>query len=141
MTFSKKDLERLQAEGKIRGFVENTKAPENYSQKSGKNIPGQSKYGSRKTELDGIVFDSAKEAKRYLELRYLLNGGEITDLKLQVEFELNEGGTHSLKYIADFVYDRKGVIVVEDAKGFRTREYKKKRRLMREVHGIEIIEV
>lgn len=68
--------------------------------------------------------------------------GLIGLLEMQVPFELNPGGTHSLKYIADFVYydSLTGERVVEDAKGFRTREYLKKRRLMKKVLGIEIKE-
>jgi hypothetical protein len=59
-----------------------------------------------------------------------------------VPFELNEGGTHSYKYVADFVYldARTGQKIVEDTKGHRTREYIKKRRLMKKVWGIEITE-
>ena len=92
--------------------------------------------------MDGIIFDSEKEANRYRELSFLLKAGVIGLLERQVEFELNEGGTHSLKYIADFVYLRAdtGEKVVEDCKGFRTKEYRKKKRLMREVHNIQIFE-
>jgi hypothetical protein len=150
--FTIQQLEDLKATGKIRGYeVINTQKPlsfpenpKNYSGKSGKNIPGRKhKYAAERTEIDGIWFDSAKEAKRYVQLRYLKLSGAITDLLLQVEFELNHGGTHSLKYIADFVYKdvKTGEVIVEDVKGYRTVEYKKKRRLMLEVHGITIKEV
>lgn len=103
----------------------------------------KSKYGNKKTEVDGIEFDSAKEAGRYKELKLLQKAGAIGLLELQVPFELNEGGTHSYKYIADFVYldARTGEKVVEDAKGCRTREYLKKRRLMRKILGIVIREI
>jgi len=108
-------------------------------------VPKQnrSKYHNNKTEVDGEVFDSEKEAKRWIELKMLLKVGEIGLLRRQVEYELNEGGTHSLVYIADFVYMvvKTGETIVEDAKGFLTREYKKKRRLMKKVHGITIKEV
>ena len=101
-----------------------------------------SKYRNKKTEVDGIVFDSEKEATRYKELLLLLKAGEIGHLELQVPFELNEGGTHSYKYVADFVYldARTGQKVVEDTKGHRTREYLKKRKLMKKVHGTDILE-
>jgi len=101
-----------------------------------------SKYRNKKTEIDGIMFDSIKEANRYKELLILLKAGEIGHLELQVPFELNEGGTHSYKYVADFVYldARTGQKIVEDTKGHRTREYLKKRRLMKKVHGINILE-
>lgn len=100
------------------------------------------KYNAKKTEVEGIVFDSAKEAKRYKELQMLLKAGEIGLLELQVEYELNVGGTHSLKYVADFVYILKtGEKIVEDAKGFKTKEYLKKKKLMKKVLGIEIKEI
>lgn len=103
----------------------------------------KSKYSNTKTEVDGIVFDSVKEANRYKELRLLLKVGEIGLLKRQVEYELNPGGSYSLKYISDFEYTiaATGEQVVEDVKGFRTKEYLKKRRLMKKVHGIEIVEL
>jgi len=75
-------------------------------------------------------------------LQLLLKAGEIGFLKLQVEYELNDGGTHSLKYIADFVYvdARTGKTIVEDCKGMRTATYKKKRRLMKKLFNITILE-
>jgi hypothetical protein len=103
----------------------------------------RSKYGNEKVEVDGEVFDSKKEANRWGELRLLLKAGEIGLLRRQVKYELNPNGTHSLAYKADFVYMvvKTGETIVEDAKGFRTREYKKKRRLMKKVHGIIIKEI
>lgn len=103
----------------------------------------KSKYNNTKTEVDGIMFDSLKEAKRYKELRLLLKVGEIGLLKRQVEYELNPGGTYSLKYVSDFEYiiTETGEHIVEDVKGYRTKEYLKKRRLMRKIHGIKIIEI
>ena len=100
------------------------------------------KYKSTRTKIDGIVFDSKKEANRYKELLTLRKAGEIGLLELQVAFELNQGGTHSVKYIADFVYldCKTGLKVVEDTKGYRTAIYKKKKRLMKKVHGIIIKE-
>lgn len=129
-----KDLERLKKEGKIRGWTE-----------TGKGVSVQtarSKYGNERVELDGIVFDSRRECKRYIELRFLLKAGEIKYLERQVEFELNDGGpAGSLIYRCDFMYETKGgLMVVEDSKGCRTREYKKKRRLMKQIHGIDIYE-
>lgn len=103
---------------------------------------GKSKYGAKKVVIDGITFDSTKEGGRYLELKMLREAGLVTELELQVPYELNLGGTHSLKYIADFRY-RDGItgqLVVEDCKGYKTKEYLKKRKLMREVYGIIIKE-
>lgn len=48
--------------------------------------PKKSKYGAVKTEVDGIMFDSKREAKRYQELRLLEQAWEITNLRLQVPF-------------------------------------------------------
>ena len=105
--------------------------------------PKKSKYGAVKTEVDGIMFDSKREASRYQELRLLEQAGEIATLRLQVPYILfpkNEHG-RALKYIADFVYnDDTGALVVEDAKGHSTDVYKIKRRLMAELKGIEIKE-
>jgi hypothetical protein len=102
----------------------------------------QSKYRNKQTFVDGIQFDSKKEAMRYKELKLLLKVGEIGFLQCQVPYELNPGGTHSLKYIADFEYviSKTGEKITEDTKGFLTREYKKKRRLMEKLFGIKIKE-
>jgi hypothetical protein len=128
------------AAGKIRAYKVNNPEPVPGEQKKEKK---RSKYGNEKHEVDGIEFDSQKEAHRYGELKIILKAGIIGLLELQVPYELNPGGTHSLKYIADFVYviSATGEKVVEDAKGHRTREYIKKRRLMKKVYGIVIQEV
>lgn len=104
-----------------------------------------SKYHNRKTIIDGIPFDSAKEGQRYLELKMLQRAGKIRDLSMQVEFELipKQAGERACKYKADFVYHMTdtGKMVVEDVKGKRTREYIIKRKLMLWRHGIRIVEV
>lgn len=96
------------------------------------------KYKAVRTEVDGIKFASKKEAARYVNLKLLERAKIIENLRLQVRFELNEGGTFKYGYIADFVYFEGGKQVVEDAKGFLTPEFKKKQKLMKKVHGIEI---
>ena len=103
----------------------------------------KSKFGNRKCVVDDIEFDSEKEAGYYRKLKILLKAGKIGLLELQKEYELNQGGTHSLKYIADFVFidSETGEKKVVDVKGFRTAVYRKKRRLMWKVHKIKIIEV
>ena len=106
-----------------------------------KKVKKRSKYNNVKVELDGHVFASTKECNVYIQLRMLLRANEISDLRLQVPYQLNEGGTHSLKYIADFLYVEKGIEKVVDVKGFRTKTYLKKKRLMKKIHGISIIEV
>lgn len=103
-----------------------------------------SKYANKKTEIDGVLFDSRKEAGRYQELRLLERAGEITDIERQVTYELipKQQGERAVKYIADFRYkDKDGQVVVEDVKGYKTEVYKIKRKLMLHRHGIRIREV
>ena len=98
-----------------------------------------SKYNSRKTVIDDITFDSKKEAKRYVELKKKQDEGEITDLRLQVPFELVPSFTieidgkkrkrRNIRYIADFVYYENGQKIVEDVKGRKTEIYKLKKKL------------
>ena len=108
---------------------------------------GYVKYGNKKTVRGGIAFDSRKEARRYGELRMLEMCGEIQNLRRQVKYTLIPRQTDGKKvieraceYIADFVYEEDGKTVVEDCKGFRTDEYRIKRKLMLYVHGIRIKE-
>lgn len=108
-----------------------------------------SKYHSRKITIDNQTFDSMKEFGRWKDLQRLLGAGVITDLKRQVKFELipsqkNEFGKvieRPVTYVADFVYAKNGKQIVEDVKGFKTKEYVIKRKLMLYVHGIRIHEV
>jgi hypothetical protein len=106
------------------------------------------KYGNRKVERDGIVFDSVKECQRYCELKLMQRAGVISDLKLQVPFELipaqridGKVVERAVVYKADFVYKQDGQTVVEDTKGVRTKEYIIKRKLMLWIHSIRIREV
>lgn len=105
-----------------------------------------SKYNARKTVVDGIQFDSAKEAKRYTRLRDLEQAGEIQGLRLQVPFEILpsfecDGVKYrGMRYIADFVYYRDGERVVEDCKGMKTAEYRLKKKLMAYINHINIEE-
>lgn len=106
----------------------------------------RNKYNAKKTEIDGIQFDSAKEAKRYIKLRDMEKAGKIQGLRLQVPFELLpsfecDGVKYrGMKYIADFVYYRDGVRVVEDVKGVKTPEYRMKKKLMAYMNHINIKE-
>ena len=121
------------------------------------------KYNAHKTEIDGIEFPSKHEANRYLELRLLERAKEISDLRLQVDFELipNQYTTEKrygkngkplkdkqvllerkVVYRADFVYtDKDGKTVVEDTKGFRTTEYVLKRKMFLYKYGFPITEI
>lgn len=118
------------------------------------------KYGNRRIEMDGEVFDSAKEYRRFCQLELLERAHKISDLRRQVKYVLiptqrepdtigPRGGVKKGKviesecaYLADFVYvNDKGETIVEDTKGFRTKDYIIKRKLMLERHGIRIQEI
>lgn len=130
----------------------------------------KNKYNAQKlttTLYDGTehTFDSRKEYRRYQELEIMQLAGEIADLRLQVPYELipsqyaestevykrgDKAGQpkpgklleRPVTYTADFVYtDGNGNAVVEDTKGFRTKEYTIKRKLMLYVHGIKVQEI
>ena len=99
----------------------------------------RNKYGNRKTVVDNITFDSAKEARKWKELRILEKAGEIEGLKRQVEYPLTVNDIRIAKYRCDFQYfDKHGVEHVLDVKGYETREWKIKRLLMYAVHGIKV---
>ena len=110
------------------------------------------KYRNQKVVIDGITFDSKREAGRYQELRALASRNLIEDLRHQVPFELAPGVKFSdesrkkpaLRYVADFAYSLDGRLVVEDVKSAITAKaaaYRIKRHLMLSVHGIEVKEV
>lgn len=101
-----------------------------------------SKYNNKKTVVDGITFDSRREASRYQVLRDELNRGEIDDLRLQQRYELipKHGKNRAVFYVADFVYTRDGKEVVEDCKGFRTDVYKLKKKIFEWKYNTEIFE-
>lgn len=100
----------------------------------------RSKYGNIKTEINGIKFDSKKEARRYTELMELYKAGKIEGLKLQRAFTLQEAFTtpegervQAIRYIADFVYEQDGITIVEDVKSAATKNnaaYKLKKKMM-----------
>jgi hypothetical protein len=94
------------------------------------------KYRNKKVLVNGIKFDSLKEAKRYIVLKMKLLTGEITYLKLQPEFVLQEGFRkdgkwhRAIKYRADFRYRTvAGETVIEDTKGYRTEVFNIKQKL------------
>lgn len=107
-----------------------------------------SKYGSKKITADGLTFDSRKEYFRWHELSLLEKAGEISQLQRQVRFELipsqkidGKVVERPVHYVADFVYQENGQTVVEDTKGFKTKDYILKRKMMLHTHGIRIREV
>lgn len=109
---------------------------------------GRSKYHAKKTVVDGITFDSRKEADRYIVLKGMEEDGTIGDLRRQVRYELipafDVDGKHyrPVFYVADFVYvDREtGDEVVEDVKGMRTDVYRLKSKLFARRYGMSIKE-
>ena len=80
---------------------------------------GRSKYGAKRTEIDGIKFDSMAESRRYLELKMLEAAGEITGLSVHPRFVVWECGKDKITYVGDFQYHEAGELVVEDVKGGR----------------------
>ena len=127
-------------------------------QEEGPRRPMRSKYGAVKTTVDGIRFDSKKEAVRYCELKLLEKAGEIEDLELQPVFPLLvpstsgrvmraakaivQGGTFQIgEYRGDFKYlDYKRGRIVEDVKGFKTPLYRWKKKHVEAQYGIQIRE-
>lgn len=107
-----------------------------------------SKYGNKKVEVNGILFDSKREARRYLDLRAMEIAGQIQNLRLQVKYELlpsqrinGKVVEREVTYVADFQYQENGMTVVEDAKGYKTPEYRLKKKMLLYFHGIRIREV
>ena len=118
----------------------------------------RNKFGNKKVIYQGIKFDSVKERDRYIELELLQRTGNISDLQMQVKYELIPAQYENGKcveraciYYADFDYyenqDNSRVHIVEDVKGYRDPQsaaYAKfviKRKLMRYIHGIAVREV
>lgn len=107
---------------------------------------GRSKYHAKKTCVDGIVFDSKREADRYLVLKSMEEDGTIEDLRRQVRYELvpafdvDGGHYRPVSYVADFVYREDGHEVVEDVKGMRTDVYRLKAKLFAYRYGVSIRE-
>lgn len=120
----------------------------------------KSKYHSKKVHSSNGDFDSRREYRRYLTLKSREAAGDIESLERQVKYVLiptqrepdtigKRGGIKKGKvierectYIADFRYfdNKRGCVVVEDCKGFRTKEYKIKKKLMLYMHGIRVEE-
>lgn len=120
------------------------------------------KYHNKLAKVGGKEFHSKKEARRYCELLLLERAGKIQNLELQKVFELIPAQYETFErygkkgqrlkdgkrciekacvYKADFVYTENGKIVVEDTKGFKTKDYIIKRKLMLHIHGIRIKEI
>jgi hypothetical protein len=101
------------------------------------------KYRNKKTVVDGISFDSIREANRYAELVLLERSGVIQNLRRQVRFPLSVNGQLICTYVADAVYIENGHEIVEDTKSPVTRKlpvFRIKSKLLRALYGIAIRE-
>lgn len=110
--------------------------------KKGSLLSGKSKYNSKKQSIDGVVFDSKKEAARFLILKNMVASGKIRNLVIQPEFILQESFVYKgksvrpIKYVSDFKYNLpSGEIVVEDVKGQKTQVYLLKRKMFLKIYG------
>ena len=101
------------------------------------------KYNAKRTTIDGITFDSKREANRYGELKLLHQAGEIQELLVHPKFKLVVNGVLICTYTADFQYRENGEKVVEDVKSKPTitYSYKLKKKLMKAVYGLDVTEV
>ena len=98
----------------------------------------RSKYGAKKTSVDGHTFDSQKEAEFYNELKLRLKAGEIAGFCLQPIFIL----APNLKYKADFIiFNNNRSTEIIDVKGFKTKEYIAKKKVFEDKYSLKIKEV
>jgi len=111
-------------------------------------MPRRNKYGARKTVVDGITFDSAKEARRYMDLRILQAAGVISDLNLKERFDFVINGRtvkmrngQAARYTCDFTYIENGVKIIEEVKGFKVRDYPLRRAIFEHLYGVKLREV
>lgn len=102
-----------------------------------------SKYAAIRTEVNGIMFASKREAKRYSELCLLERAGEIASIELQPKFPCVVNGQKVCTYIADFAYlNSQGSRIVEDVKGFKTPMYRLKKKLVEALYpNVKIVEI
>ena len=121
------------------------------------------KYNNTKVEYDGIKFDSKKEMQRYIVLKDAEKSGVISNLELQVKYELipavreeyiehlktkDKVKTRTLQlpitYTCDFQYLKDGVLIVEDVKAspkMLPKEFVLKEKMMFALKGIKIKKV
>lgn len=119
-----------------------------FAKATGQKPPAKpAKYRNKKVVVDGLTFDSRKEAHRWVQLRQMQDNGRITDLQRQVTFQLAPSvllhgefrRKRALTYTADFTYtDEGGNLVIEDAKGLQTKEFRIKAHLMKAYLGHDI---
>lgn len=98
------------------------------------------KYNNKKCTYKGMKFDSIGERDWYKTLELLELAGEISELKTQVKFPIVINNVKVCSYIADYTYkDKQGKYIVEDFKGVQTSIFKLKKKLMKAVHGIDVL--
>ena len=101
----------------------------------------KNKYNAQKTMVDGILFDSKREAARYMQLMLLERAGKISHLELQPVYECIVNGKKICSYKADFRYFTKNGNIVEDVKGYITPMFKLKKKLVEAIYSGVTIEV
>lgn len=104
----------------------------------------RNKYGARKTVVDGIIFDSIAEARRYGKLALMQRAGMISDLVCHPEFRIEMNGTLICRVLLDFSYKNAttGKTIYEDLKGAKaTAVCRLKRKLVEVAHGISVEEI
>lgn len=105
-------------------------------------IPKRMKYRNVKSVIDGITFDSKKEAAYYAKLKLLKLAGEVTEYELQPKYYLVVNGVKWGFYKADFkVTWKSGLTRIVDVKGMKTSVYQLKKKLVKAIYGIDILEV
>lgn len=104
----------------------------------------RAKFGNTKTQRNGMVFDSKKEADRYDQLRLLERVGQVRNLERPKKYRLEVNGVLIATYKPDFEYEElvkdRWVPVTEDVKGYPNDRWPMKKRLMKACHGIIIRE-
>ena len=120
------DLSKIKSEDFLYGTANNTTSTK------------KSKYGAKRVEIDGIKFDSRKEANYYLELKIRLAAKDIKGFCRQPEFIL----APNLRYKADFIiFNNDGTSEIIDVKGMQTQVYKDKKKLFEDKFDLKIMEV
>ena len=83
------------------------------------------KYNARKTEYNGVVYDSGREARHAADLDLLAKAGEIRKIERQVPFSFEMYGKKICRYIPDFrITHKDGTIEYQDVKGHQTRDFR-----------------
>jgi len=102
----------------------------------------RTKYNAKRTEYNGVTYDSKREANRAWELDMMIKAGDVLKVERQPRFDIYANGKFIAFYKADFkVFYPKGYFEVEDVKGMRTPMYRIKKKLVEAIYGITIIEI